>query len=96
MVSKLGFDTPIQLYNSILADDREEQWYRQIRGVLQILSEDQRPPTITFLWRRQRSCNWDHSTAAAQLQMHRGTTRQQGIIKLKVNLQVNNQNFMYL
>lgn len=44
----------------------------------------------------QRSCNWDHSTAAAQLQMHRGTTRQQGIIKLKVNLQVNNQNFMYL
>ena len=55
VVSRHGFQTPRHLYNSIPAtldvEQRHKEWYLQIRKVVPVLSEDQRPPTITSLWR---------------------------------------------
>ena len=60
VVSRLGFDTPNQLYNSLGSIDEQEKhklWYMKIRGVLPILFEEQRPPTLSALWRHwMRSC----------------------------------------
>ena len=60
VVSRLGFETPSQLYNSMTQIGIEEkyiEWYLNIRRVIPILSEDQRPPTLTSLWRHwMRSC----------------------------------------
>ena len=61
VVSKLGFETPKQLYNSIdpnLSDEeKHKEWYLSIKRVIRVVSEDQRPPTITALWRHwMRSC----------------------------------------
>jgi len=61
LVSKLGFETPNQLYNSInpsLSDEeKHREWYLSIKREIRILHEDQRPPTITSLWRHwMRSC----------------------------------------
>ena len=63
IVSRLGFDTPTQLFNSIpdQGTDREgkhKQWYMLIRGVIPVLSEDQRPPTLTALWRHWMRSSW--------------------------------------
>ena len=44
VVSQLGFDTPMQLYNSLDNSDVEDQhtqWYMKIRGVLPVVHEDQ-------------------------------------------------------
>ena len=50
MVSKFGCETPTQLLNSIdsqLSQDRK--WYTRIRGVVKVLSEEHRPPTVETL-----------------------------------------------
>ena len=40
VISKLGFDTPVQLYNSMVGKNREELWYQKIRGIIPVMSED--------------------------------------------------------
>ena len=70
MVSKLGFETPNQLFNSMKPgndEDQHRQWYKTIKGAICIVHEDQRPPTLTALWRHWiRSCwiktMWANST----------------------------------
>ena len=88
VVSRLGCETPVQLYNSVLEQDREEkhrQWYKQIRGVLPILSEEQRPPTFKSLWRHwQRSCWIKHMWKnSSQPDQHEGLSppEKQGWLK---------------
>ena len=54
VVSKLGFETPDQLYKniepSLSVEERHNQWYLNIKRVIFVQSEDQRPPTLTSLW----------------------------------------------
>ena len=61
MVSRLGFETPSQLLNSMKPAINEEEkhkvWYMTIKRVIHVISEDQRPPTLTALKRHwARSC----------------------------------------
>ena len=61
VVSKLGFETPNQLFNSMKTElsneDKHKEWYLAIKRVIRVLSEDQRPPTLTALRRHWiRSC----------------------------------------
>ena len=72
MVSRLGYETPNQLYNSIgregmCMEDHHKEWYLRIRSSIRVLTEDQRPPTITALWKHwSRACwimeMWKNST----------------------------------
>ena len=74
MVSKLGFETPNQLFNSIDltdVDEKHQEWYRSIKRVIHVLKEEHRPPTYTALWRHwMRSCwvkeMWMNSTSENQ------------------------------
>ena len=75
MVSKLGFETPSQLFNSVDPslnyEQKHKEWYQSIKRVIRVLSEDQRPPTHTALWRHwMRSCwikgMWANSTKPDQ------------------------------
>ena len=75
VVSKLGFETPNQLFNSMEPSKSDEeqhrQWYLSIKRAIRIVSEDQRPPTLTALWRHwMRSCwiknMWINSSKADQ------------------------------
>ena len=75
MVSKLGFETPNHLFNSmnpeLTIEDRHKEWYMSIKRVIRIVSEDQRPPTLTALWKHwTRSCwikkMWLNSTLPDQ------------------------------
>ena len=61
LVSKLGFETPNQLYNSmdpnLNEEEKHREWYLSIKRVIRIVHEDQQPPTLTALWRHwMRSC----------------------------------------
>lgn len=61
MVSKLGFETPNQLFNSmdpgLSVEARHTEWYTTIKRAIRIVSEDQRPPTLTALRKHwARSC----------------------------------------
>ena len=62
MVSKLGFETPEQLYNSMKADmsieEKHREWYLSMKRVIRIVSEDQRPPTLTALWKHWSRSSW--------------------------------------
>ena len=64
VVSRLGFDTPTQLFNSIPeqentnSEGKHKEWYMLIRGAIPVLSEDQRPPTLTALWRHWMRSSW--------------------------------------
>ena len=52
MVSKLGLETSTQLFNSIKPNmSAENCQYMIIKRSIQIVSEDQTPPTMTALWR---------------------------------------------
>ena len=50
MVSKLGFETPNQLYNSLSEklsfENHHREWYMMIKRAIHIVSEDQRPPML--------------------------------------------------
>jgi hypothetical protein len=58
LVTKLGYETPEQLFNSMNGDqDQHEKWYLTIRRECRIVTEDQRPPTLTALQKHwSRSC----------------------------------------
>lgn len=75
VVSKLGFETPDQLFNSInqsLSDEeKHKEWYISIKRVIRVYSEEQRPPTLTALKRHwMRSCwvqkMWENSSKPDQ------------------------------
>ena len=55
VVSKLGLETPEQLFNSMDSsleiEKKHMEWYKSIKRVVRLTSEDQRPPTLTALWR---------------------------------------------
>lgn len=54
LVCRLGYETPRQLFNSITNMNHKEkhkEWYLQIRKVVPVLTEEQRPPTVTALWK---------------------------------------------
>lgn len=58
-----GFSTPDQLYHSFTCtenDDREKQWWDAIRSTCseRILTEEDRPPTHTSLWRHWKRAFW--------------------------------------
>lgn len=59
VVSRLGFETPNQLYNSIDStlseEDKHKEWYISIKRVIMVMKEEHRPPTHTALWR-----HWMH------------------------------------
>ena len=65
VVSKLGFETPDQLYNSIepslSVEERHNQWYLNIKRVIFVQSEDQRPPTLKL-----NSCGSNANPAASE------------------------------
>ena len=70
VVSKLGFETPSQLFHSIdpafSDEEKHKEWYCSIKRVILVQSEDQRPPTLTSLKRHwMRSCwirhMWENS-----------------------------------
>ena len=61
IVSRLGFETPSQLLHSMKPainwEEKHKVWYMTIKGVIHVVSEDQRPPTLTALKRHwARSC----------------------------------------
>ena len=61
VVSRTELETPRQLHNSIApacsTEEKCKQWYLRIRAVAPVMTEDQRPPTLSALWRHwQRSC----------------------------------------
>ena len=72
MVSKLGFETPNQLFNSMKPDETQHrEWYLSIKRAIRVVNEEQRPPTITALWKHwMRSCwiknMWVNSSKADQ------------------------------
>ena len=74
LVCRLGYETPRQLFNSITNMNHKEkhkEWYLQIRKVVPVLTEEQRPPTVTALWKHwQRSCwirsMWQNSSKPNQ------------------------------
>ncbi|SMN12413.1 hypothetical protein SPBRAN_863 [uncultured Candidatus Thioglobus sp.] len=75
VVSKLGFETPDQLFNSMQSgsndEERNKEWYLNIKRAIRVVSEDQRPPTVTALLRHwMRSCwtkeMWINATKADQ------------------------------
>ena len=50
VVSKLNVDTPNQLFNSIdqpSDEEKHQEWYHTIKKAIHVVSEDQRPPTLT-------------------------------------------------
>ena len=62
-VSELGFQTPNQLYNSITTpaiDERHEEWLKHIRDIIsdRIMSEEERVPSYTALWRHWKRVCW--------------------------------------
>lgn len=74
-LSKLGFETPNQLFNSINPtlsnEEKHKEWYLAIKRVILVQSEDQRPPTLTALERHwKRSCwikhMWENSSKPDQ------------------------------
>lgn len=60
VVSRLGFNTPCQLFNSIQGntEEKHKDWYMRIRGTIPVMSEEERPPTITALHRHWKRCCW--------------------------------------
>lgn len=75
LVSKLGFETPTQLFNSMKPgmgdEEQHKEWYLSIKRAISVVNEDQRPPTLTALWRHwMRSCwiknMWGNSSKADQ------------------------------
>ena len=61
VVSRIGLETPTQLYNSITlgssSEEKCKEWYLRIRKVVPVLTEDQRPPMLSAFWRHwERSC----------------------------------------
>ena len=61
MVSRLNFETPDQLFYSITGmstEDHHWEWYMNIRSVIRITSEDQRPPSLTALRKHWDRCCW--------------------------------------
>ena len=75
VVSKLGFETPDQLFNSVQPgsndEDRSKEWYLSIKRAIRVVSEDQRPPSLTALLRHwMRSCwtkeMWANANSADQ------------------------------
>ena len=75
VVSRIGLETPRQLYNSITlgssSEEKCKEWYLRIRKVVPVLTEDQRPPTLSALWRHwERSCwvqgMWKNSSKSDQ------------------------------
>ena len=74
IVSKLEVETPHQLFNSIKQasdEEKHKEWYHTIKKVIHVVSEDQRPPTLTALRRHwMRACwthrMWSNSTKADQ------------------------------
>ena len=71
VVSKLGYETPEQLFNSmdpsLSVESKHKEWYNTIKRIVRLTSEDQRPLTLTALWRHwMRSCwvkeMWRNST----------------------------------
>lgn len=55
VVSRTELETPRQLHNSIApacsTEEKCKQWYLRIRAVAPVMTEDQRPPTLSALWR---------------------------------------------
>ena len=55
MVSKLEVETPNHLFNSMnpkmSIEEKHKEWYMCIKRNIRIVREDQRPPTLTALWR---------------------------------------------
>ena len=62
VVSKLGIETPVQLFNSftstIATEERHKQWYENIKKSITPMNETQRLPTLTALERLWRRCCW--------------------------------------
>ena len=62
-VSELGFETPNQLYNSIITptvNEKHEEWLKRIRDIIsdRITSEEERVPSYTALWRHWNRVCW--------------------------------------
>ena len=61
VTSKLGIETPVQLFNSIdpsiSIEERHKIWYQMIKKSINPMTETQRLPTLTALERHwKRSC----------------------------------------
>lgn len=57
------------------SEQKHKQWYLKVRGVVPVLREDERPPTLTALWRHwMRSCwiqqMWQNSIKADLYNKH--------------------------
>lgn len=76
VVSKLGVETPNQLFNStnqsnMTDEERHQEWHHAIKRVIHITSENQRPPTLSALRRHWLTLcwikgMWNNSTKADQ------------------------------
>ena len=62
VVSRIGLETPTQLYNSITlgssSEEKCKEWYLRIRKVVPVLTEDQRPPMLSAFWRHWERFCW--------------------------------------